>query len=201
MAHLIFRWIHVLAGVMWIGHLCSSNFVNAQVAKTYTPREEAGPPELMPGARLLVPLEARFTPGSGLLLIGIGLWPGNAMATTACRATSPAPSGIVIAVVAFFIYGPALEATEERDGRRGGELRSDRGPGLRGIALHGRPRLFLFARRDLRNHHDVERLDADLAEPAHSSSPAVKGTGAAAPDRRSPRSAGCAASTTLMSDR
>jgi len=33
--NLIFRWIHVLAGVMWIGHLWFFNFVNGQVAKTY----------------------------------------------------------------------------------------------------------------------------------------------------------------------
>ena len=28
----IFRWAHVIAGVMWIGHLWFFNFVNGQVA-------------------------------------------------------------------------------------------------------------------------------------------------------------------------
>ena len=32
---LIFRWVHVVAGVAWIGHLYFFNWVNAQVAKTY----------------------------------------------------------------------------------------------------------------------------------------------------------------------
>ena len=31
----LFRWIHVVAGIAWIGHLSFFNFVNAQVAKTY----------------------------------------------------------------------------------------------------------------------------------------------------------------------
>src|SRR5437588_791853 len=30
----IFRWLHVAAGIMWIGHLWFFNFVNAQLAKT-----------------------------------------------------------------------------------------------------------------------------------------------------------------------
>ena len=32
---LLFRWIHVVAGIAWIGHLYFFNFVNSQVAKTY----------------------------------------------------------------------------------------------------------------------------------------------------------------------
>src|SRR3984893_9825341 len=47
--NLVFRWIHVLAGVMWIGHLWFFNFVNAQVAKTYDPdSRKKVVPELMP---------------------------------------------------------------------------------------------------------------------------------------------------------
>ena len=33
--NLILRWMHVIAGVVWIGHLYFFNFVNAQLAKTY----------------------------------------------------------------------------------------------------------------------------------------------------------------------
>jgi uncharacterized membrane protein len=35
--NLIFRWTHLAAGVMWIGHLWFFNFVNSQLAKTYDP--------------------------------------------------------------------------------------------------------------------------------------------------------------------
>ena len=47
----IFRWVHVVAGVMWIGHLWFFNFVNGQVAKTYDPdSRKKVVPELMPRA-------------------------------------------------------------------------------------------------------------------------------------------------------
>src|SRR5438874_6728818 len=42
--NLIFRWIHVLAGVMWIGHLWFFNFVNAQ--EMADPRSEEHTSEL-----------------------------------------------------------------------------------------------------------------------------------------------------------
>src|SRR5207244_8220825 len=49
--NVIFRWVHVVAGVMWIGHLWFFNFVNAQVAKTYDPdSRKKVVPELMPRA-------------------------------------------------------------------------------------------------------------------------------------------------------
>ena len=45
----IFRWIHVLAGILWIGHLWFFNFVNAQLAKTYdADSKKKVLPELMP---------------------------------------------------------------------------------------------------------------------------------------------------------
>ena len=33
-SHVILRWLHVFAGILWIGHLYFFNFVNAHVAKT-----------------------------------------------------------------------------------------------------------------------------------------------------------------------
>ena len=49
--NVIFRWTHLAAGVMWIGHLWFFNFVNAQVAKTYDPDSRKKVlPELMPRA-------------------------------------------------------------------------------------------------------------------------------------------------------
>ena len=49
--NLVFRWIHVIAGVMWIGHLWFFNFVNSQVAKTFdADSKRKVVPELMPRA-------------------------------------------------------------------------------------------------------------------------------------------------------
>ena len=78
--NLIFRWIHVLAGVMWIGHLWFFNFVNAQVAKTYTPEgKKQVLPELMPRALYWFRWGAAYTWVTGFLLLYLVYWAGNAM--------------------------------------------------------------------------------------------------------------------------
>src|SRR3954466_1659214 len=77
---LVFRWMHVVAGVMWIGHLWFFNFVNSQVAKTYTPEgKKQVLPELMPRALYWFRWGAMYTGVSGLLLIVIVYMLGNAM--------------------------------------------------------------------------------------------------------------------------
>ena len=103
--NLIFRWIHVLAGVMWIGHLWFFNFVNAQVAKTYTPEgKKQVLPELMPRALYWFRWGAMYTWFSGLFLIGIVYMVGNAMGNDRMSSHLAGTIGIVIAIVAFFIY-------------------------------------------------------------------------------------------------
>jgi uncharacterized membrane protein len=70
--NLVFRWLHVIAGVMWIGHLWFFNFVNAQLAKTYTPEsKKAVLPELMPRALYFFRWGAAYTWITGILLFGI----------------------------------------------------------------------------------------------------------------------------------
>ena len=47
----LFRWIHVLAGVIWIGHLYFFNFVNIPFqGKLDGPTKKAVNPELLPRA-------------------------------------------------------------------------------------------------------------------------------------------------------
>jgi uncharacterized membrane protein len=104
-SNLIFRWIHVLAGVMWIGHLWFFNFVNSQVAKTYTPEgKKQVLPELMPRALYWFRWGAAYTWISGLFLIGIVYMAGNAMGSERMNSHAAGSIGIVIAVVAFFVY-------------------------------------------------------------------------------------------------
>jgi uncharacterized membrane protein len=69
---LIFRWVHVVAGVMWIGHLYFFNFVNAQVAKTYDgDSKKKVVPELMPRALYWFRWGAAYTWVTGILLLGL----------------------------------------------------------------------------------------------------------------------------------
>src|SRR6185295_17075847 len=67
---MIFRWIHVVAGIAWIGHLYFFNFVNAQVAKTYdADSKKKVVPELMPRALYWFRWGAAWTWITGFLLI------------------------------------------------------------------------------------------------------------------------------------
>jgi uncharacterized membrane protein len=106
--NLVFRWLHVIAGVMWIGHLWFFNFVNAQLAKTYTPEsKKAVLPELMPRALYFFRWGAAYTFITGILLFGIvysmSVIPGAAAET---GIGSGAGTLIVLAafVVGFGIY-------------------------------------------------------------------------------------------------
>ena len=68
----IFRWFHVVAGILWIGHLYFFNFVNAHVAKTYdADSKKKVVPELMPRALFWFRWGAMFTWVTGILLLGI----------------------------------------------------------------------------------------------------------------------------------
>src|SRR5438132_6521012 len=106
--NLVFRWLHVIAGVMWIGHLWFFNFVNAQLAKTYTPEsKKAVLPELMPRALYFFRWGAAYTFITGVLLFGIvysmSVIPG---AKTDTGLSGGAATGIVLAVfvIGFGIY-------------------------------------------------------------------------------------------------
>ena len=71
----VFRWIHVVAGIMWIGHLYFFNFVNAQVAKAYDPDSKKKIlPELMPRALYWFRWGAMYTWISGFFLLAFNYY-------------------------------------------------------------------------------------------------------------------------------
>ena len=68
----LFRWVHVVAGIAWIGHLYFFNWVNAQVAKTYdADSKKKVIPELMPRALYWFRFGALYTWITGVFLLGI----------------------------------------------------------------------------------------------------------------------------------
>lgn len=78
--NLLFRWTHVVAGILWIGHLWFFNFVNAQVAKTYdAASKKAVVPQLMPRALYWFRWGAAWTWITGVLLMGIVIYMGGAL--------------------------------------------------------------------------------------------------------------------------
>ena len=59
---LFLRWLHILFGIQWIGHLYFFNFVNAQVVKTYdADSKKKVVPELMPRALFWFRMGAAMT--------------------------------------------------------------------------------------------------------------------------------------------
>src|SRR5258708_11035711 len=109
---LVFRWIHVLAGVMWIGHLWFFNFVNAQVAKTYdADSKKKLLPELMPRALYWFRWGAAYTWITGILLLGVvyymsGLMPAAGVSPLCYFDGSNAAGALGLVVGGFFCYHP-----------------------------------------------------------------------------------------------
>src|SRR5262249_40459347 len=101
----IFRWMHVFAGIIWIGHLYFFNWVNGPLqAKLDGPTKKAVVPELMPRALYWFRWGAAYTWFTGLLLLGLVYYHGQQAFAT--DATWSAGAGVMIAVtfLAPFIY-------------------------------------------------------------------------------------------------
>src|ERR1044071_1894378 len=65
----LFRWLHVIAGITWIGHLYFFNFVNAQLqASIDDPTKKAVNPQLQPRALWWFRWGAMITFIAGLIL-------------------------------------------------------------------------------------------------------------------------------------
>jgi uncharacterized membrane protein len=102
--NLIFRWIHVIAGVMWIGHLWYFNFVNSQVAKTYdADSKKKVLPEVMPRALYWFRWGAMYTLITGILLLGVVYYMGG-ITLPAYGAGISAGIGLGLLVISFVIY-------------------------------------------------------------------------------------------------
>lgn len=102
--NLVFRWTHVVAGVMWIGHLWFFNFVNSQVAKTYdAASKKAVVPQLMPRALYWFRWGAAYTWITGILLLGLVIYMGGALDSKIGN-TPGMLVGLGALVVGFAIY-------------------------------------------------------------------------------------------------
>src|ERR1700681_588616 len=68
----LFRWMHVVAGITWIGHLYFFNWVNGPLqAKLDGPTKQLVVPELMPRALYWFRWGAAFTWLTGFMLLGM----------------------------------------------------------------------------------------------------------------------------------
>lgn len=112
----LFRWIHVVAGITWIGLLYFFNWVNSAFAKTMDGEtKKKVVPELMPRALFWFRWGAAFTWFSGVALLifvfyhGRALFPQEALAAHMGPEKAPLWTGMTIAslifvLIAVFLY-------------------------------------------------------------------------------------------------
>jgi uncharacterized membrane protein len=100
----ILRWVHVLAGILWIGHLYFFNFVNGPLAaKLDAPTRKSVVPELMPRALYWFRWGAAWTWITGFLMLLI-VYYMNKIAVDTKEFTTGSLVMIVVTFAAVFIY-------------------------------------------------------------------------------------------------
>lgn len=73
-----FRWIHIIAGIMWIGLLYYFNFMNGAITATFDAEtKQKVVPELMPRVLYWFRWGAAYTWISGFLLLGVVIYMGG----------------------------------------------------------------------------------------------------------------------------
>src|SRR5262245_12608418 len=103
--NLVFRWIHVLAGVMWVGQLWFLNFVNRQAVEAYdTATLEPALPELLPRALYFFRWSAVFTWISGFFLLGIVYYGGGAVTVVGQSLTLARWGGLLALFASWLLY-------------------------------------------------------------------------------------------------
>ena len=100
----LLRWIHIVAGVIWIGHLYFFNFVNAQFTPTMDgDTKKKVVPELMPRALYFFRWGAAWTWVTGVLLLLLVFYHGGIM-FDAGSWSAVTIVAIILVFVAPFIY-------------------------------------------------------------------------------------------------
>lgn len=109
----VLRWAHIVAGILWIGHLYFFNFVNAHVAKTLDgPTKKTVVPELMPRALYWFRWGAFWTWVTGILLGGLIYYHGRVVFDDPTVGNPWLWLAIVLAIliVGFLVYNFIMKA-------------------------------------------------------------------------------------------
>jgi uncharacterized membrane protein len=100
----LFRWVHVLAGVIWVGHLYFFNFVNGPFqGKIDGPTKKLVNPELLPRALWWFRYGAAWTWVTGVLLLGLVYYHGR-LAVEAEGFTAGSWVMLAVTFLAPFVY-------------------------------------------------------------------------------------------------
>jgi uncharacterized membrane protein len=103
----LFRWIHIVAGIMWIGHLYFFNFVNAPFEGTLDgPTKKAVVPQLRPRALYWFRWGAAWTWVSGFLLLLMVFYHGQLVFDMGGGWNVLAFVMVAVTFLAFAVYDP-----------------------------------------------------------------------------------------------
>ena len=101
----IFRWMHVFAGIIWIGHLYFFNWVNGPLqTKLDGPTKKVVVPELMPRALYWFRWGAAWTWVTGILLLGLVYYHGMQAFAGGVEWSAGAGIMILVTFLAVLIY-------------------------------------------------------------------------------------------------
>lgn len=114
LAHPIFKWLHIIAGITWIGLLYFFNWINGHVVATMDKdSKQKVVPELMPRTLYFFRWGAAWTWVTGLILLYVVYWHGslsmgesvgNLMFDAGTEVTGIAHLMILITFVSVFAY-------------------------------------------------------------------------------------------------
>ena len=112
--HPIFKWLHIIAGIIWIGLLYFFNWINGHVVATMdADSKQKVVPELMPRTLYFFRWGAAWTLVTGIVLLYVVFWDGalvmgesagNLMFEAGTEVTSLAHVMLLITFVAVFLY-------------------------------------------------------------------------------------------------
>lgn len=120
---ILFRWLHVLAGVIWIGVLYFFNWVNGPfVAKLDADAKKKVVPELMPRALFWFRWGAAWTWITGLLLLLLVFYHGGIMFPEGGRWTLAAAVMVTVVFVAPALYDALHKSALGKDPKTFGAL-------------------------------------------------------------------------------
>lgn len=105
----VFRWIHVVAGILWIGHLYFFNWVNGPMAAVLDGEtKKKVVPELMPRALFWFRYGALWTWATGILLLLMVFYHGGLVLQNG-GVDSKAGVIMVIVLIAPFVYDALMK--------------------------------------------------------------------------------------------
>lgn len=114
---LVLRWAHVVAGIIWIGHLYFFNWVNGHVMKVLDgPTKKLVVPELMPRALFWFRWGALWTWVTGILLGGLVYYHSKIVFEDPTDPTNNPwlwlAIVLVILVVGFLVYNAVMKSVK-----------------------------------------------------------------------------------------